>query len=273
MVIIAVPISGVEAQETFLWEADVWSTGVPVTSPVLEAGREYRIVAKGSFASCDPVFGDVNFAGDAQYYTLEFDGIMPAPYNWWLWTSHLLASPSILQINGMDVYWGPFSNGGATWFEGHEYTIPYTGKGAAITFTIVDWIDGEYAHNYCHIHVKIYESPPPPPPPEEGKSPGYWKHEFNAYADVIVGARPKGSPHETWADLVFWTAKIDSASRLTPTPWNLPPLALIDYNGDGTFTTLDAYNIFNAGRSDPAFKMWLPLANWYNWAAGYGYYT
>lgn len=161
LIIITVPTSGVKAQETLLWEADVEAhTGAPVSSPVLEAGREYRIVAKGSFISCHPVYGWVVFAADAQYYTLEFDGTFPS--NWWYWTSYLLASPSILQIDGMDVSWGPFSNGGINWGEGHEYTISYIGTGASITFTIVDWIDGDYAHNYCHIHVQIYERPPPP---------------------------------------------------------------------------------------------------------------
>ena len=168
LIISTVPIFGVKAQETLIWEADVPSHNplnvpVPVTSPVLEAGRQYRIVAQGSFMSCDQALGIITFVADAQYYTWEFYGLVQEPSNWWLWTSHILASPSFLQIDGMDVSWGPFSNGGASWSEGHEYSIYYIGTGAPITFTIVDWIDGEYAWNFCHMHVQIYEGPLVPP--------------------------------------------------------------------------------------------------------------
>ncbi|MCK4478501.1 hypothetical protein KAU88_08265 [Candidatus Bathyarchaeota archaeon] len=155
LIITAVPILGAKAQGHLIWEADVLSTGGPVTSPVLEAGRVYRIEAKGWFISCDPTYGWVIFAGDAQYYTDEFYGTFTYGPTW---TSPLPAPSghSFLQIDGMDVNWGPFSN------VDHEYTIFYTGTGAPITFTIVDWIDENYAHNFCHIHIKIYEGPPPP---------------------------------------------------------------------------------------------------------------
>ena len=162
LVIIAVPIFGVTAQETLLWEADVPSTGAPVSSPVLEAGREYRIVAKGAFASW--ILGTVvkEYSADAQYYN-------PNPPDWWIWDPiNTFPAPdghSFLQINGIDVIWGPFNNGDASGL-GHEYTTYYTGTGALITFAIVDWIDGDYVDNSCHIHVKIYEGPPAPPEAE-----------------------------------------------------------------------------------------------------------
>ena len=163
LIIIAVPISGVGAQETFLWHSDVSSDGTPVDSPLLEAGREYRIVATGAFVSYDPSTEWVetrNFAADAQYYTPN-----PALYpsmEWWVWdVGNTFAAPdghSFLQINGMDVAWGPFSNGQPDW-SGHVYTIYYPGTGAPITFQIVDWIDGSYKWHECHIHVDIYEGP------------------------------------------------------------------------------------------------------------------
>lgn len=104
---------------------------------------------------------------------------------------------------------------------------------------------------YAHYEVA--------PPHEAGNSPGYWKHQFRAYIDG------KGKPQETWDDLVMWTGEIDAAAKTPPTPWDLPPIGSIDYDGDGTFTTDDAYNIF----TDKTWKeLWIPVANWYNWAAG-----
>lgn len=259
LIVIAVPISGVNAQETLLWEGELASPcPPPLSSPVLEAGREYRIVAMGAFASYD-LSGAMNFAADAQYYT-------PYPSDWWIWDmGNTFPAPndhSFLQINGMDVNWGPFSNGEIHWwgYTGHEYTIYYIGEGAPITFTIVDWIDDDCTNNFSHIYVKIYEGPPPPPP-EDGHTPGYWRHQFNAHIDG------KGKPQESWANLFMWTAMIDSESRSSPTPWGLPSLTEIDYDGDGTFTTDDAHNIFNT-KKDSWNYMWTPLANWYNWAAG-----
>lgn len=163
LIAIAVSISPVRAQETLIWEEDVLSTGEPVSSPVLEAGREYRIEAKGYWCSWSFETGLIEFAADAQYYT-------PTPwspgYNYWIWeTTNTFPAPgghSFLQINGLDVNWGPFSNGDSLG-QGHEYTIYYTGAGAPVTFTIVDWIDGDSYDNSCHIHVKMYEGPSPPP--------------------------------------------------------------------------------------------------------------
>lgn len=107
---------------------------------------------------------------------------------------------------------------------------------------------------------------------EVGLSPGYWKKAFNAFADLIAGEKPKGAIKETWANLTMWTADIDSASRSLPTPWDLPPLAEIDYDSDGTFEMEDAYNIFN-DHGKPWNQVWIDIANWYNWAAGYPPYN
>ncbi|MCK4669519.1 hypothetical protein KAT21_05315 [Candidatus Bathyarchaeota archaeon] len=102
---------------------------------------------------------------------------------------------------------------------------------------------------------------------EEGLSPGYWKKAFNAFANQIAEEKPKGAIKETYADLVMWTTDIDLASRSIPTPWNLPPLAEIDYDSDGTFEMEDAYDIFN-DHGKPWNHVWIHVANWYNWAAG-----
>ncbi len=149
----------VESQETLIWQADVPSTGEPVISPVLEAGREYRIEVQNWFISTHPIGGWVTYAADAQYYTAEFNGtFIYGP----TWTTPLPAPDghSFLQIDGMDVNWGPFNN------TMHMYTTYYTGTGTAINFTIVDWIDGTPYRNFCHLIVKIYEGPPPPPEAE-----------------------------------------------------------------------------------------------------------
>jgi hypothetical protein len=125
-----------------VWEGDVYSSGVPVASPVLAAGTSYRIVATEIW------FYDnsSSLAADAQYYT-------NSSIDTWDWLNHYRpGSHSFLQINGTDVDWGPFSNGDA----GHTYSIYYNGAGAPITFAIVDWMDLNYGNNFCHLHLKIY---------------------------------------------------------------------------------------------------------------------
>ena len=154
LIIISVPISGVKAQETFPWGANVPSTGEPVSSPVLEAGKHYRIVATEVFW----YNVTANLAADAQYYTTDAS-------DHWNWVNYYYYGHSFLRINGGDVDWGPFSNGDT----GHTYTINYIGAGAAITFKIVDWIDDDYTNNGCHIPVWIYELPCP-------YTIGFWKN-------------------------------------------------------------------------------------------------
>ncbi len=132
------------AQEMLLWTADVQGDGTPNISPILKHGRDYRIVAKEIFWYDDPA----NLAADANYYTTD-------PSNHWMWTSYTYAGQSFLQINGLSVDWGPFSNGDT----GHTYTITYAGEGARITFTIVDLIDSDYTNNMCHLPVEIWEQP------------------------------------------------------------------------------------------------------------------
>jgi hypothetical protein len=159
---------------------------------------------------------------------------------------------------------GPFDNGeiiGGLWL-GHEYTIVYMGDGSPITFAIVDWIDMDFTNNWCHLRVTICEEGE-----VTGHSPGWWKYNFKAHIN------PKGNqkPHVSWSAILMWTADIDAAARILPTPWDLPLLADIDYDSDGFFATDDAYNIFTT--KIKAWKMmWLSVANWYNWAAGFGQY-
>lgn len=99
-----------------------------------------------------------------------------------------------------------------------------------------------------------------------GKSPGWWKHQFLAFYEG------KGGPHVTWADLVAWTEDIDAYySNGEPSfyGYDLPPVSSLDYDGIGGFTTDDAYRIFK----DKSWNhLWTPLANWYNWASGFGPY-
>jgi len=152
----------VSASETLVWGADVYSDGTPVTSPVLESGKLYRIVAAEIF------WYDYanNLAADAMYYTTD-------PSNHWQWVNHLPApgGHSFLQINGADVYWGPFSNGDT----GHTYFITYIGQGSPITFRIIDWIDRSYENNHCHLPVEIYLVE------GNGLTPGYWKNHLSAW--------------------------------------------------------------------------------------------
>lgn len=140
-----VAVSPVMAYEVLIWDVYVLGTGEEITSPMLESGELYRIVANENW------WYNVtyNLAADAQYYTDD-------PSDSWDWVNHFPApgGASFLQINGQNVTWGPFSNGDT----GHTYTIYYAGEEAAITFRIVDWIDGDIGNNDCQIRVRIYKS-------------------------------------------------------------------------------------------------------------------
>jgi len=143
--IMLLPIYSAKA-ETLVWTENVSSSGITTIGPVLNYGWPYRIVASSA--------GDwwynypANLQADAMYYTTN-----PVA---WDWTNHLIAPSghSFLQINEMDQNWGPFSNGDT----GHSYSLTYVGKGEAIRFRIVDWMDGDYTNNSCHIPVTIYQS-------------------------------------------------------------------------------------------------------------------
>lgn len=151
----------VKAEETLLWGADVPSNGTPVTSPVLSAGLPYRIEATGNF------WYDIDnhLLADAQYYTT-----IPSSISTWANYFPAPDGASFLQINGENKSWGPFSNGI------HMYTIYYMGTGDSITFTIVDWVDGNLGNNLCHIHVEIWETER-----YEGFTPGFWKNHPEAW--------------------------------------------------------------------------------------------
>jgi len=133
----------VMAGETLIWESWVYSTGLEVVSPVLENGKQYRIVAEEIWWYNYPF----HLEADAQYYTTDNSSS-------WDWVSYLHApgGHSFLTINDEDIDWGPFSNGDT----GHKYTIYLNGKGASITFKLVDLING-YGNNECHLVVRIYK--------------------------------------------------------------------------------------------------------------------
>lgn len=128
--------------EHLVWHGDVYSSGVPVTSSVLEQGVSYRIEAEGMWFYDNPN----SLAADAQYFT-------NSSLDTWDWLNHFQNdSHSFLHIDGQDVDWGPFSNGDT----GHTYSLYYTGEDASIAFRIMDWMDQNTANNVCHLHVWIY---------------------------------------------------------------------------------------------------------------------
>ena len=123
---------------------DVSSNGTSVLSTVLEDEKTYKITAKEVFEYNK----ESNLCADPMYYTDEY----PESWNW---SSYNVApnNHSFLQINGKDINWGSFSNGDTN----HTYSIFYNGEGESITFQIIDWIDGNYTNNICHINVRIEE--------------------------------------------------------------------------------------------------------------------
>jgi hypothetical protein len=155
--------------EVCIADFEVSSDGTAVLSPVLEFGKLYRIVASEVFSAGFP------YTVDAMYYT---DGAST-----WDWTNHNPApgGHSFLQIDGADVPWGPFSNGDTF----HTYSINVIGTGSALMFQIIDWLDGDYSNNDCHIRVRICELP------DEfyGGTPGFWKN----HPDAWVGFTPDDS--------------------------------------------------------------------------------
>lgn len=166
LAIIITPMYSARAEETFIWEGSVSSNGDPTNSPALEAGVQYRVVAK-------TVFWYGAGAADAQYYTTSLA-------NNWIWENHFPAPDghSFLQINEMDIDWGPFSNGQIIDgnYYGHVYETYYTGTGASIIFRIVDWMDGDYSNNACHFVIEIYKMPR-----FYGCTPGFWKNHPEAW--------------------------------------------------------------------------------------------
>ncbi len=133
----------VHASSQPFWENSAFSsTGAIVTTPTLQSGVTYHIVASEIFWYNQAS----NLAADAMYYTTD-------PTNHWDWLNHFPApgGHSFLQMNGADVNWGPFSNGNT----GHTYSITYVGQGVPVTFQIVDWMDGNYTNNECHTPISI----------------------------------------------------------------------------------------------------------------------
>jgi hypothetical protein len=130
---------------TLVWYGQASSsTGAVKTGPVLESGVSYRIVAMNPWLYNI----DDNTAADAMYYTTNATSNM-------YWGGVNFPCPgghSFLQVSGQDVNWGPFSDGEFN----HTYTIHAVGNGTTVTFQIHDWMDSNYANNYCHIDIYIY---------------------------------------------------------------------------------------------------------------------
>jgi hypothetical protein len=120
-------------------------TGEEVTSPPLEAGTNYLIVAQGRFWY--NYSGDSYFLADCMYYSdssTEWANNYPCP-----------GGHSFLQMNNQDVNWGSFNN------ESHLYSLNVIGRGEPVTFRVFDWIDQNISNNYCHIDIAIYEKQVP----------------------------------------------------------------------------------------------------------------
>lgn len=129
-----------------VWEGDVYSSGVEVSSPLLSYSVRYRVVAQEIWWYNNPA----GLAADAMYYTTD-------PSDHITWGNYFPApgGGSFLQIDGQNVSWGPFANGVFS-SGGHTYTIYVTGTGNALTFRIRDWVDGSTDNNFCHLHLWIY---------------------------------------------------------------------------------------------------------------------
>jgi hypothetical protein len=142
--VLKVAVSPVAAEEYLVWEGSVYSSGAEVYSPVLESGERYRIEVSEIWW----YDWDENLAADAMYYTTSASDS-------WDWLNHIPAPSghSFLQMNSLDVNWGPFSNGDT----GHMYSIRCIGNGTSVSFRIVDWMDGKYDNNVCHFLVRIYK--------------------------------------------------------------------------------------------------------------------
>ena len=140
---VAAPVLG--DGSPLVWYGQVSSsTGAVKTGPVLKTGGYYRIVAMNPWR----YNVDENYAADAMYYTTNYTSNV-------YWGGVYFPCPgghSFLRVSGQDVNWGPFSDGEYN----HTYTIHVVGNGTAVTFQIVDWLDGNYGNNECHIDVYIY---------------------------------------------------------------------------------------------------------------------
>lgn len=161
--IMLLPIYSAKA-ETLVWSGDVSSSGATLTGPVLISGRQYRIV--GTYSGEWWYDYPANLQADAMYYTT-----IPG-YMYWVNYFPAPGGHSFLQINEMDQNWGSFSNGDT----GHIYSLIYVGKGEAIRFRIVDWMDGNYTNNMCHIPLSIYLVEA-----YYGLTPGFWKNHRDVW--------------------------------------------------------------------------------------------
>ncbi len=138
------------ADSSLVWEGDVYSSGVEVTSAVLNYGAAYRVVATQVWYYS--VEENTYLAADAMYYTTDSSDTV-----YWGNYFPVPGGGSFLQINGQNVSWGTFSNGGSG---DHTYTTYCTGTGVELTFRIVHWAGPSYGPISCHLHVQIYSEFP-----------------------------------------------------------------------------------------------------------------
>jgi len=134
------------AESSLVWEGDVYSSGVEVTSTVLNYGAAYRVVATQVWYYS--VEEHTYLAADAMYYTTDSSDTV-----YWGNYFPVPGGGSFLQINGQNVSWGAFSNGASG---NHTYTTYCTGTGVGLTFGIVHWAGPSYGAISCHLHVQIY---------------------------------------------------------------------------------------------------------------------
>jgi hypothetical protein len=214
-ILLIVSILQVHAETTLVWKDTAYSnTGAPITTPILEMGKQYTINA----TSCFWYNASSGFQADAQYYTTSNNG--------WYWDNNLsLANGhSFLQINGTDANWGPFSNGET----GHEYSITYSGQGSALTFQIVDWMDQNYTNNNCHIVISIYlENSPistnsPNPTSNPSNSIPIYSTPKPTTNPTYTTTTPRVSPTTTPSNSASSTPSITTPQSSTPSQTTTP---------------------------------------------------
>lgn len=143
LVILMTMIPAATDADCYYWFGNVYSNGVPVTTDPLPEGAECTITAGiPGDASIWWYNTALDLRADVQYFET-------VTHQSGAWNLH---SPSFLQfgtITPTDQNWGPFMSN-------HLYTKGgVTGEGLPLTFQIVDWMDGNYGNNYCHIPVTI----------------------------------------------------------------------------------------------------------------------
>jgi len=143
----------------------VSSSGTEVVTPFpLDNGQLYHITASDNPGN-DGIWWPCNnplVTADAQFYTtvVPFTNTVETD---WIKPHYDGMDRSFLQIKDGNGPWQDINWGSIVILDPmHEYTIPYIGKGNALTFRIYDWYDlisGRTCPNTCHLLVYIYKEP------------------------------------------------------------------------------------------------------------------